>query len=158
MIITRISCCSGSRRSSSAQQELGSLAILADGVGGESNGDVASCLAAETALAAFKESDPEATPTDVARQMFDAAAAKVFQAAQEKGRMATTLLASIYRQRQGHGCPRGGLAGVSDPGGKIKRLTTDHSYTALQVKLGLAAGAQRHDQPQPLHSDPEHRL
>src|ERR1035438_1695875 len=60
-------------------QKLGSIALLADGVGGESNGDVASRLAAETALAAFKESNPEATPTDAARQMFDAAAAKVFR-------------------------------------------------------------------------------
>jgi len=78
-------------------QKLGSVAVLADGVGGEGNGDVASRLAAETALAVFQESNPEAAPTDVARQMFDAAASKVFQAAQEKGRMATTLLASIFR-------------------------------------------------------------
>ena len=78
-------------------QKLGSLALLADGVGGESNGDIASHLAAETALAAFKESTPEAAPANLARQMFDAASAKVFQAAQDKGRMATTLLASIYR-------------------------------------------------------------
>ena len=78
-------------------QKLGSIALLADGVGGESHGDVASRLAAETALGAFKESNPEATPTDVARRMFDAAAAKVFQEAQGKSRMATTLLASIYR-------------------------------------------------------------
>jgi serine/threonine protein phosphatase PrpC len=62
-------------------QELGSLALLADGVGGESNGDIASRLAAETALAAFKESGLAATPADVARRMFDAASAKVFQAA-----------------------------------------------------------------------------
>src|ERR1039458_10525296 len=80
-------------------QKLGSLALLADGVGGVANGDIASRLSAETALAAFKESNPEATPAAVARQMFDAAAANVFQAAQEKGRMATTLLASIYCHR-----------------------------------------------------------
>ena len=118
-------------------QELGSLAILADGVGGESHGDVASCLAAETALAAFKESKPEATPAAAARQMFDAAAAKVFQASQEKGRMATTLLASIYRHDKVTIAHVGDSRAYLIRGGKIKRLTTDHSYTTLQVKLGL---------------------
>src|ERR1039458_6624622 len=118
-------------------QKLGSLALLADGVGGVANGDIASRLAAETALAAFKESNPEATPAAVARQMFDAAAAKVFQAAQEKGRMATTLLASIYRHDKVTIAHVGDSRAYLVRGGKIKRLTTDHSYTALQVKLGL---------------------
>src|ERR1022692_4378471 len=118
-------------------QKLGSIALLADGVGGESNGDVASRLAAETALAAFKESNPEATPTDAARQMFDPAAAKVFQAAQGKSRMATTLLASIYRHDKVTIAHVGDSRAYLIRGGKIKRLTTDHSYTSLQVKLGL---------------------
>ena len=118
-------------------QRLGSVALLADGVGGVANGDVASCLAAETALAAFKESPPEATTADVARLMFDAASAKVFQAAQDKGRMATTLLASIYRHNKVTIAHVGDSRAYLIRGGKIKRLTTDHSYTALQVKLGL---------------------
>ena len=118
-------------------QKLGSLALLADGVGGEGNGDIASRLAVETALAAFKESSPEATPAAVARQMFDAASAKVFQAAQDKGRMATTLLASIYRHDKATIAHVGDSRAYLIRGGKIKRLTTDHSYTALQVKLGL---------------------
>ena len=120
-----------------ARQRAGSLAILADGVGGEGNGDVASRLAAETALAVFKEASPETPATDVVRGIFDTAAAKVFQATREKGRMATTLLVSIFRE------DRVTIAHVGDSraylvrGGKLKRLTTDHSYTALQVKLGL---------------------
>ena len=118
-------------------QKLGSLALLADGVGGEGNGDIASRLAVETALAAFKESQPESTPAHVARRMFDAAAAKVFQAAQDKGRMATTLLASIYRHDKVTIAHVGDSRAYLIRGGKIKRLTTDHSYTALQVKLGL---------------------
>jgi serine/threonine-protein kinase len=118
-------------------QKSGSIAIVADGVGGEAHGDKASRLAAETALAVFKEVKPESSPTDLVRQMFDAAATKVFQASQNNGRMATTLLASHFRR------DRATIAHVGDSraylvrGGKIKRLTTDHSYTALQVKLGL---------------------
>jgi serine/threonine-protein kinase len=119
------------------RQKLGCIALLADGVGGEGNGEVASRMAVETAVSAFKEGRPEASAADLARSMFDAAAASVFQSAQEKGRMATTLLASIFRQ------DRVTIAHVGDSraylirGGNNKRLTTDHSYTALQVKLGL---------------------
>jgi serine/threonine protein phosphatase PrpC len=121
----------------SVLQQAGSIAIIADGVGGEGNGDKASRLAAESALSAFKEAKPESSPTDLLRQMFDTSATRVFQAAQHDGRMATTMLASHFRR------DRVTIAHVGDTraylirGGKLKRLTTDHSYTALQVKLGL---------------------
>ena len=113
------------------------IAIVADGDGGEGNGDKASRLAAETALSVFKEAKPETPGPALMRQIFDASAARVFQAAQHEGRMATTLLTSVFRH------DKVTLAHVGDSraylirGGKIKRLTTDHSYTALQVKLGL---------------------
>jgi serine/threonine protein phosphatase PrpC len=119
------------------RQAKGSIAILADGVGGEGNGDVASRLAAETALEIFKEGKPETPPTDSVRGMFDTAAVKVFQSAQEKGRMATTLLTSIFQHDKVTIAHVGDSRAYLIRGGKIKRLTTDHSYTALQVKLGL---------------------
>jgi len=118
-------------------QKLGSIAILADGVGGENHGDIASQLAAETALAAFKETDPAATPTDVARRIFDAAAAKVFQAAQDKGRMATTLLASIYRH------DKVTIAHVGDSrlyrlrDNRFEQMTLDHSLLQELVDRGF---------------------
>jgi serine/threonine-protein kinase len=120
-----------------SRQKLGSLALLADGVGGEGNGDVASRLAVETSLAAFKETKLDAPLNNVVRQMFDAAAAKVFQAAQGQGRMATTLLVSVLRHDKVTVAHVGDSRAYLIRAGKIKRLTTDHSYTALQVKLGL---------------------
>src|SRR5262249_13346073 len=79
-------------------QAVGSIAVLADGVGGEGNGDLASRLAAETALAVFREAKPGTSPNDLIRQIYGDASAKIFQAAQEqKGRMSTTLLTSIFR-------------------------------------------------------------
>ncbi len=119
------------------RQETGSVAILADGVGGEGNGDIASRLAAETAQAVFRQAKAETSTADLVRAMFDAAAAQVFQAAQQKGRMATTLLAAIFRQDKVTVAHVGDSRAYLVRGGKIKRLTTDHSYTALQVKLGL---------------------
>src|SRR5690242_8762753 len=73
------------------QQQLGSLAIVADGVGGEGHGDIASKMAAETALEVFKEGKPETSTTEIVRGMFENASNKVFQASQNNGRMATTL-------------------------------------------------------------------
>ncbi len=119
------------------RQQAGSLAILADGVGGERNGDVASRLAAETALSVFKETKPEMPPAAVLRGMFDTAAARVFQSAQAQGRMATTLLVSLFRHDKLTVAHVGDSRAYLIRAGKIRRLTTDHSYTALQVKLGL---------------------
>src|SRR5579862_8231792 len=119
------------------RQNVGCIAILADGVGGQGNGDIASRLASETALAAFKESKPEEAPPDVMRKVFNESSAKVFQEAHAKGRMATTLLVSIFRQGKLTTAHVGDSRAYLIRLGKIKRLTTDHSYTTLQVKLGL---------------------
>jgi protein phosphatase len=120
-----------------ARQKHGSLALLADGVGGESHGDLASRLAVETALETFKEARPGGPVNDVVRLMFEASAAKVFQTAQGKGRMATTLLTSLFRHDKVTIAHVGDSRAYLIRAGKIKRLTSDHSYTALQVKLGL---------------------
>src|SRR5208282_2398978 len=85
----------------------------------------------------FKETKAETSTNDSVRRIFDESAARIFQAAQKQGRMSTTLLTTIF------GDDKATIAHVGDSraylirAGKIKRLTTDHSYTALQVKLGL---------------------
>ncbi len=119
------------------RQKMGSIAILADGVGGLGNGDLASRTAAETAIDIFRESKPETSPIDVFRQIYETSSSKIYQASREKGRMATTMLTSIFRG------DRVNIAHVGDSraylirAGKIRRLTSDHSYTSFQVKLGL---------------------
>ena len=130
-----------------ARQKLGSVALLADGVGGEGNGDMASRLAVETALGVFQSAKTDGPVTNVVREMFDSSAAKVFQTAQEKGRMATTLLASIFRQDKITVAHVGDSRAYLVRAGKIKRLTSDHSYTALQVKLGLLLERQAMTSP-----------
>jgi serine/threonine-protein kinase len=119
------------------RQKLGSIAILADGVGGIGNGDVASRTAAETAIDVFRESKPEATPADVFRQIYETASSKIYQVSREKGRMATTMLTSIFREDKVNIAHVGDSRAYLIRAGKIRRLTSDHSYTSLQVKLGL---------------------
>jgi serine/threonine protein phosphatase PrpC len=119
------------------RQGVGSIAILADGVGGIGNGEVASRMAAETAIDIFREAKPEIPPVDVFRQIFDTASTKIFQASREKGRMATTMVTSIFRNDKVSIAHVGDSRAYLIRTGKIKRLTSDHTYTSLQVKFGL---------------------
>src|ERR1039457_234951 len=120
-----------------ARQGIGSIAILADGVGGIGNGEVASRTAAEAAIETFQQSKPDSPPADEIRQIYETASAKIFEKAREKGRMATTMITSIFRHDKVTIAHVGDSRAYLIRAGKIKRLTTDHSYTSLQVKLGL---------------------
>jgi serine/threonine protein phosphatase PrpC len=119
---------------------VGIAAVIADGVGGTGRGEVASQLAVQTTLNAFKGTVEEKEPADLLRTIFNEANKLVYDASMqnhEEGRMATTLTVSIFRHDEvsiGH---------VGDSrvylirNGALRRLTSDHSYVALQVKLGL---------------------
>ncbi|HEX3730946.1 MAG TPA: protein phosphatase 2C domain-containing protein, partial [Opitutaceae bacterium] len=133
------------------REKQGSAALLADGVGGYGHGEVASKLAIEEALRVFREEPPEAKPYDVLRKMFTAACARVYQASHEQygGKpIATTLVASLFRDRTvcvGHvGDSRAYFIRQKT----IKRLTKDHVATALQVKLGLMLERQAMASPE----------
>jgi serine/threonine protein phosphatase PrpC len=119
------------------QQGVGSIAVLADGVGGLGNGDLASKLAGEITLGVFKETKPRTPVNDVVREIFDQAANKIFLESRVKGKMSTTLLTTIFRDDKATIAHVGDSRAYLIRAGKIRRLTTDHSYTALQVKLGL---------------------
>jgi serine/threonine-protein kinase len=123
-----------------AREKQGSVAIIADGVGGFDHGEVASRLAVETALQEFQEAPVDTKPYALLRRMFSSACSKVHEraVAARNGRpMATTLVASIFRD--GAVC----VANVGDTrayfirGKSIRRLTTDHVATSVPVKLGI---------------------
>ena len=118
-------------------QGIGSIAVLADGVGGMGNGEIASRMAAETALEIFKQAKPETSVNDLVREIFDQTSNKVFQESRKTGRMSTTLLTTIFRADKATIAHVGDSRAYLIRAGKIKRMTTDHSYTSLQVKLGL---------------------
>jgi len=119
---------------------VGIAAIIADGVGGSGRGEVASQLAVQTALNILKGTREETEPADLLRKIFNEANKVVYDSSmhqREGGRMATTLTISIFRNDEisiGHvGDSRVYLV----RNGMLRRLTSDHSYVALQVKLGL---------------------
>src|SRR5271168_255999 len=80
------------------REKQGSVAVLADGVGGYENGEVASRLAVETAISEFQSASGDIKPYTLLRRMFTAACTAVHEKKVEghKGqRMATTLVAAM---------------------------------------------------------------
>ena len=119
----------------------GAVVVLADGVGGQDRGEVASRLACEAAVKAFTEAKPNTPPNQVLWQMFTAANLSVYDTnlhdRQGGGKMATTLTASVFRNNEvtvGH---VGDCRVYVVQQGRIRRVTNDHSYAGVQLKLGL---------------------
>ena len=136
------------------REKQGSVALLADGVGGYENGEVASHLAVEVAMREFQAAPGDMKPYALLRRMFASACSEVHDkvVSGHKGqKMATTLVASIFRD--GAVC----VANVGDTRSyfirqkTIKRLTTDHIATSVPVKLGLLLERQAMASPQ--HSE-----
>ena len=127
------------------RQQRGAIALAADGVGGLHHGDIASKMAIEIALSVFQKADPATAPRQVLKQIFDSANLALYEAGMAdpaKGRMATTLTACLFRDKEvwiGHvGDTRVYLVRQED----IHRLTDDHSYTGVQLKLRLISEAE----------------
>jgi serine/threonine protein phosphatase PrpC len=118
----------------------GAVAILADGVGGHGNGEVASKLACDNALKVFTEATPGQTASQLLWQMFNTANVAVYDAGMEQrdeGRMLTTLTISVFRNNEviiGH---VGDCRVYAIQQGRVRRVTSDHSYAGVQLKLGI---------------------
>ena len=118
----------------------GSIALLADGLGGHDAGEVASRLAVMTALEVFRNAEPGTTSNQLLSRLFNDANLAVYDAGMEgttATRMATTLTVSLFRHNEvaiGHvGDSRAYLVRQ----GQIRQLTSDHTYVAMQVKMSL---------------------
>src|SRR5665213_922399 len=119
----------------------GWLFALADGVGGQLQGEVASHTAVENLLAGFRAA-PQGEPlTSLLHKLVQTANAAVFSAALASGAggagMATTLVACALRY------DRAVIAHVGDSrcylirNGQAKVLTRDHTVAAEHASLGL---------------------
>jgi serine/threonine-protein kinase len=118
----------------------GAIAVLADGVGGQARGEVASQMACKAALEAFLESKALASPTQTLFQMFLAANISVYDENAKNngsGRMATTLTVSLFRHNEVNIGHVGDCRVYVVQQNRIRRVTNDHSYAGVQLKLGL---------------------
>ncbi|MGD0059503.1 MAG: protein kinase [Verrucomicrobiia bacterium] len=118
----------------------GAIAVLADGVGGQGRGDVASRLAVEVSLKVFREAKEDLSPQQLLTQVFNAANLAVFDKSSEDKhtkRMATTLAIAIFRNDHVTVGNVGDTRVYLARKGEIKQVSTDHSYVAMQRKFGL---------------------
>ncbi len=122
------------------REKQGSVALLADGLGGHEHGEVASRMAVEAAMKEFQAAPEEVKPYALLRRMFASACSNVHEnpvPGHQGPAMATTLVGSVFRD--GAVC----VANVGDTRAyfirqkTIRRLTTDHVATSVPVKLGL---------------------
>lgn len=118
----------------------GAVVILADGVGGSGHGEVASRMACDECHKGFVEGKAGASANQFLWQMFNTANLAIYNEGMKnrlEGRMMTTLTVSIFRNNEvsiGH---VGDCRVYAVQGGRIRRITSDHSYAGVQVKLGL---------------------
>ena len=132
----------------------GWLFALADGVGGQRQGEVASRAAVQEALAGFRRAKNGALHKDVVNQLVQSANARVCESEALAGRsgtgMASTIVVCALR------FDRATVAHVGDSrcylvrSGDAKPITRDHTVAADQARLGLlsaeeaAESSQRH--------------
>ncbi len=94
----------------------GALMVLADGIGGQDRGEVASKLASEMAIKSFTEAEEGVSPNQLIFRLFTASNLAVYDRnlsdRHAGGKMATTMTACLFRPN-------------------------DHSYAGVQLKLGL---------------------
>ena len=120
---------------SPADASLGTLLVIADGMGGARAGEVASQLAVETVMLRYRESSA-ASPLERLSEAFVAANAAVHEqsvARPELRGMGTTCTAMVIRDREAFVSHVGDSRAYLVRGGAIHQLTRDHSLVAQLV-------------------------
>jgi serine/threonine-protein kinase len=118
----------------------GAIMVMADGVGGQGHGEVASRMAVEAAIDYFQRVDPATPAKRILRDLFMTVNLAVHNEGMNKpegGRMATTLSVCIFRDKELHIGHVGDTRIYLVRHETIEKLTHDHSYTGMQVKLRL---------------------
>ena len=129
--------------SPSEARSRGWLFALADGVGGNDRGEVASKTAVETMLAGFRRAPAEDSHSTVMQRLLRDANLRVYETGMSEGAaMATTIVACALRR------DRAVVAHVGDSRcylvrhGAATLLTRDHTVVNDQVRLGLLSAEE----------------
>lgn len=116
----------------------GWLFVLADGVGGQEKGEVASRLAVETLLAGFRAAAEDEPYTTLLPRLVQQANAKVFEAGATSGSsMATTVVACALRHDRAVVSHAGDSRCYRIRCGQAEALTRDHTVAGEHIRLGL---------------------
>jgi serine/threonine protein phosphatase PrpC len=118
----------------------GWLFALADGVGGQEKGEVASRTAVETLLGGFRRAERDQPLRTLLPRLMQAANEKVFEAGMAG--MATTLVACALRFDRAVISHVGDSRCYSIRGGQATPLTRDHTMVGEQARLGLISARE----------------
>lgn len=111
------------------------LLVVADGMGGHAKGDLASRAAVDTLGEVFRTS--RAAPEALLRDAFAAANARVHELGADDPRgMGTTVVALLLRRDGAWVAHVGDSRAYHWRGGRLVRLTEDHSWVAQEVAHG----------------------
>jgi PPM family protein phosphatase len=121
----------------------GWLFVLADGVGGNEKGEVASRAAVESMIAGFRKAKDGEPHSALLPRLVQQANAHVFETAVAGGRdsagMATTMVACALRYDRVTVAHAGDSRCYLIRNGKAAQITRDHTYASEQVRLGLVS-------------------
>jgi protein phosphatase len=133
-------------RNESEIRDRGWLFVLADGVGGQDQGEVAARLAVDTVVAGFGRAAPDDSHFTLLPRLVQKANARVFEAGLSAGvgglAMATTLVVCSVR------ADRAVISHVGDSRcylvrrGGAEAVTRDHTVASEQLRLGLLSGRE----------------
>ena len=118
----------------------GAIAVLADGVGGQGHGEIASQLAVDEIVRVFRAAKDGAEPVQIITDAVNAANIAIFDKnADSKGqiKMATTVAIAVLRNNTVTVGNVGDSRVYVIQKGVSKQLSTDHSYVGMQKKFGL---------------------
>lgn len=128
--------------------EKGYLYVVADGIGGEAAGDVASRMAVETIFHAYYQ-DPDPDLAIALRRAVQAANAKIHRRGQnpDAAGMGTTVVAAVIRGYELVIAHAGDSRAYLIRGDLLHSLTADHTWVAERVREGVLTPteAARHD-------------
>ncbi len=124
---------------------------VADGVGGYEGGEVASAMAIEITLRAYRESPREWGPAKRLHRAFQNANIEIHNralAVPELRRMATTLTAVAIERGSLNAAHAGDCRLYLVRGGAITQITKDHTVVAERVRMGLMSEARARTHPE----------
>ncbi len=124
----------------------GWLFALADGVGGQDSGEVASRLAVETLVSGFRRAANGESYFALLPRLVQQANTRVFEAGMENGpggvAMATTLVTCALRYDRAVVCHVGDSRCYRIRHGHAEALTRDHTVAAEHIRMGLLTAGE----------------
>ena len=117
----------------------GHLVVVADGMGGHQGGGVASRLAVDTIVGAYRDA-AAGSPTDILHQAFEQASQRIFETAQQRPNLAsmgTTCTALVFADNRVHVVHVGDTRAYLIRDAKIQRLTSDQTWVQAMAAQGV---------------------